>query len=73
MTQECQNSTVFIVRFIGALLLGLMTAATPTLAQSAVSTDQQVLEELRQVRQLLERLVNQNPAVGRPAPAHSAT
>lgn len=71
MTQKYRNSTIIVVRFIGALI-GLMTATTPTLAHSVTSLDQEVLDELRQIRQLLERLVNQNPVVS-PRPKDLAT
>jgi protein-disulfide isomerase len=52
---------------LGAMMLVLATSAVPTFAQASSSSDRQVLEELRQIRQLLERLVNQNPPAG-PAP-----
>jgi protein-disulfide isomerase len=44
----------------------LANTAVSAFAQASVSSDQQVIDELRQIRQLLEQMVNQNPAVRSP-------
>jgi protein-disulfide isomerase len=63
---RCNRQRPVTTALLGILLVFCLPASAPVMAQSATSPDGQILEELRQMRLLLERLVNQNPPVARP-------
>src|SRR6266566_2474721 len=72
MTAQSRNIAVTGIRWIGAAAIGFV-AATPAFTQTTATTDQQILEELRHIRQLLERQTNQLPSIARRATGDKGT